>query len=350
MTQSYPPIPDFTKSEIKRAGKTLADDLAAEDKKTWARDVLNKWRGCHGYPINTFQATLRRKLAKGFGSEPIVSQRLKRAATIIHKLKDFPMMDLYRMQDIGGVRAVLSTLSEMRKLESEYRDGSRFSHELMQDLCRDYITVPKPDGYRSVHLIYKYINPSLAHSQHNGLLIELQLRTKLQHSWAIAAEITTMVLGEAIKSRKNREDDKWKRFFALTSSAFAYLEGSPLIPGYESMSRNDTFDAVKKIAEELEIERRLGGVFAATQYITSGNKKSSFHLIVLDAEKKQVSVRSFARNALQEAIEEYGKAEALGEKIEPVLVSATNLERAYPSFFLNADAFLHNLKRITSRT
>jgi hypothetical protein len=260
MAQKYPPKPSFTKSEIKRAGKILGDETATAEKQAWARNVLAEWRGCHGYPINTFQATLRTKLARGFGAEPIVGQRLKRASTIIQKLKDFPAMDLFRMQDIGGVRAALATLPEMRRIEAEYRDRTRFSHELLENLSKDYIQNPKADGYRSVHLVYRYKNPNPRYRQHDDLLIELQLRTKLQHSWAIASEIATMVLGKAIKSRGSQGQNPWRDFFALTSSAFACLEKSPVLPAHEKMTPPEIFLAVEKAAKELDVETMLRGV------------------------------------------------------------------------------------------
>ena len=49
----------------------------------------------------------------------------------------------------------------------------------------DYIENPKSSGYRSIHYIYKY---SSNIQDYDGLKIELQIRTRLQHSWAMAVE------------------------------------------------------------------------------------------------------------------------------------------------------------------
>jgi len=98
-------------------------------------------------------------------------------------------MQLSRMQDIGGVRAVVNSIKEVRALQSEYQDTKRFTHKLARE--NDYILDPKTDGYRGVHLVYKY-NNTLARNglaaQYKGLAIELQIRTKLQHTWATAVE------------------------------------------------------------------------------------------------------------------------------------------------------------------
>src|SRR5207245_5775536 len=137
--------------------------------------VLSNWRGCHGYPINTFQATLRDKLKRLGMNEAFVAQRLKRTPSIIAKLKRFDTMQLARMQDIGGLRAVVMTVPDVRQLQEDYKK-SNFKHELSE---KDYITEPKSDGYRSVHLVFRYKNERAP--AYDGLSIELQIRTKLQH-------------------------------------------------------------------------------------------------------------------------------------------------------------------------
>jgi putative GTP pyrophosphokinase len=104
---------------------------------------------------------------------------MKRAPSIVSKLQRFDGMNLARMQDIGGLRAVLGSVSRVRKLEAMYRN-SKFRHVLV------YIAHPKSDGYRGIHLIYRYSN-SLAPA-YDGLSLELQVRTRLQHAWATAVE------------------------------------------------------------------------------------------------------------------------------------------------------------------
>ena len=148
------PTPRFSKSEINKAGSILVSSNPPPEDHNWAQEVLTNWRACHGYPINTFQATLRQKL-RHVDTNALVAQRLKRAPTIVDKLTRYPKMKLARMQDIGGLRAVMSTIEQVRKLESDYRN-SRFKHKLVNS--QDYLTHPKADGYRSSHLIYRYKN------------------------------------------------------------------------------------------------------------------------------------------------------------------------------------------------
>ena len=110
------------------------------------------------------------------------------------------------MQDIGGLRAVVSSLPRVRALEKIYRERS-FAHELIGS--KDYIHHPKSDGYRSVHLIFRYRNRRAP--AYNGLSLELQLRTKLQHAWA------TAIYADAITATKSLDDGKLADYIRATT-------------------------------------------------------------------------------------------------------------------------------------
>ena len=100
--------PEYGKAKVDRAGHILIDDNSTEEEIEEARNVLNNWRSSHGYPMNTFQARLR-QVSKKIDENALVVQRLKRAPSIIKKLKrdQTKTMSLSQMQDIAGCRAVL---------------------------------------------------------------------------------------------------------------------------------------------------------------------------------------------------------------------------------------------------
>jgi ppGpp synthetase/RelA/SpoT-type nucleotidyltranferase len=139
----------------------------------------------------------------------LVAQRLKRTPSIIAKLKRFESMDLARMHDIGGLRAVLGNVENVRRLQEEYKKTT-FKHKLVRE--DDYIAQPKEDGYRSVHLVFQYKNDRAP--DYDGLRLELQIRTKLQHAWATAVETMSTFLGKAMKAGQG--DRPWLHFFAIT--------------------------------------------------------------------------------------------------------------------------------------
>jgi len=346
---SFASVPKESKTQINKAGRILAKNNANIEELDKMRDLAGKWRACHAYPINTFQATLRRKL-KPYSKSPIVAQRLKRMPTIIDKLNRYPSMQLTTMQDIGGIRSVLGSIADVHKLANEYRGNKRLLHELVDE--HDYIDNPRSeDGYRSLHLIYKYKNKQVP--TYNGLRLELQIRTKLQHTWATAVETMGTFLGQALKSRQG--DQEWIDFFAVVSSAFAYMERSPRVPRYRDLSLNQTFLAVAKAEAALKALEKMRGFSVAVSEIVKSRslKKSwSYHLIILNSLSKTVQIKPYDRDSFKQATRDYSKIEkeaAQGEKIEPVLVSAGPIEilrRAYPNFFLDIGDFVTKVNKI----
>jgi len=211
---SFPSVPNYSKNQIRKAGDILISENRNEQDKEWALEVLSKWRSCHAYPLNTFNATLRGNI-KIVDKKGLVAQRLKRMPTIINKLKLNSSMNLSTMQDIGGVRAIVNTINQVRQLRDIYYQKNRFKHELKQE--KDYITNPKDDGYRSVHLVFKYKNNSHKARQYNRLLLEIQIRTRLQHVWATAVETIGTLRNQAYKSKQGEKEWRECYIFCLCS-------------------------------------------------------------------------------------------------------------------------------------
>ncbi len=345
------PVPKESKGQIDKAGEILKGPAHDRESGEWAQDLADRWRACHAYPINTFQATLRNNVAKlSDSNDCIVAQRLKRMPTIIDKLRHSPSMHLTTMQDICGVRAIFPSISDVYTIADIYRSKSRFKHELVK--ATDYIQNPRTlDGYRSLHLIYKYSNAQAP--EYNGLRVELQLRTKLQHIWATAVETMSTCLGQALKSRRGEVDSDWIDFFAITSSAFAYMEDTSRIPRFHNLSAKDTSLAVATAEKKISALERMGSFSAAINEIVKGdNRKWSYHLLILNSLKKSVQVTAYDRDSGAKAMEDYSIAEARavnGERIEPVLVSAgplDKLRKAYPNFFLDISEFTAIVKKL----
>ncbi|MEV8250307.1 RelA/SpoT domain-containing protein [Microbacterium sp. NPDC076768] len=99
--------------------------------------------------MNTWQVRVR-NYTRGDG-DALVAQRLKRLPSIERKLARFENSQLDTMQDLGGVRAVLADVDQVRAVEKLLlsRPGN---HVLKQH--DDYLSMPKDDGYRSVHIAY----------------------------------------------------------------------------------------------------------------------------------------------------------------------------------------------------
>ncbi len=131
-------------------------------------------------------------------------------------------MVLSQMQDIGGCRAVLGTIEQLDYVVATY--DNRVHHKKY-----DYIQQPKGDGYRGAHFVCKYKSNLKQNQMWNGLRIEVQLRSRLQHAWATAVETVDTFSRQTLKVGGGQKD--WKRFFALMSSDIAGRERKPLVPG-----------------------------------------------------------------------------------------------------------------------
>lgn len=309
-----------------------------------AFQVIEHWRSCHGYPVNTFQATLRDKLKK-IDPNALVSQRLKRMFSILNKLHRFPSMNLARMQDFGGLRAVVGSIRKLRELEDNYKK-SRFKHELVS--AKDYVLNPKPSGYRSIHLVYKYHNPKAP--EYNGLFVELQIRTKLQHAWATAVETMGTFLGQALKSSVGEED--WLNYFALCSAAFSHIENCPTHEDFQKRTKKSIYIDLLSTTKRLKVTDKLKGFTVAANDITVRNRRGAYHLIVLKFKERRVSIQSYARKDLERATDDYAGLEKRitdGEAMHAVLVSANSLKslrQAYPSYFLDTKEFIKYLEKV----
>ncbi len=162
-------------SQVNKAGRVLRrwarGELVSEDEYQGALAVLIDYRAVHRVPMTKATMGLR-SVVKTEKCEVEVSQRLKRVPTIIDKLLREPTMQLANMQDLGGCRAVLGSLDELRRVQrrlTKNRPSLRVS---------DYIAAPRASGYRGVHVVVRY----------DGRPVEVQLRTQVMHEWAITVE------------------------------------------------------------------------------------------------------------------------------------------------------------------
>lgn len=162
-------------SQVNRAGKFLRSwargELIDESRYESALDVLLALRAAHQYPLIKANNGLR-SMVRTEECQVEVTQRLKRVPTIIDKLRREPTMALASMQDIGGCRAVLDSIDEVRRVQR------RLSRNRPPVRVTDYITSPRSSGYRGVHVVVQY-------DERN---IEVQLRTRMMHEWAITVE------------------------------------------------------------------------------------------------------------------------------------------------------------------
>ena len=254
------------------------------------------------------------------------------------------------MQDIGGCRAVVKDIAEVEKLIAAYRKGiaknPKKRHAFLSE--KDYISNPKPDGYRSHHLVYRYHSRARKHSAYNGLKVEIQVRTKLQHAWATAVEIISTFTGQALKS--NIGDERRKRFFKLMSSEIALREKGPLVPDTPT-NRAELVAELRQLVEELQVQSAITGWGTGVEIISERAKDAHTYLLILDSKQRVITHIGFTRNEMPEAQRRYLSAETENVDkpwIQAVLVSVESvsaLRRAYPNYYLDSMAFSQAVSR-----
>lgn len=334
--------PIVSREDVNRAGRTLVDGDASPDELDLALTLVGAWRSSHAFPLNTMQMALRQR-AWRIDPSALVVQRLKRLASIIAKLERFENMKVSQIQDIGGCRAVVSSVRRVYALRRLYFPRYR-KHELARE--KDYIAEPKSDGYRSIHLVYRY--HSGAKAAWNGLQTEIQLRSRLQHAWATAVETAGTLLRQPLKSGGG--EDEWREFFTLVSSGFALRERQSLVPGTPS-DRAELQRRIRDLLKSLDAERRLRTFGRALREIDIRDVRRGFCLVVLRPAEERVSVTSYPDAGQREqAMANYMQVEK-DIRTEPgsdaVLVAAESalaLRHAYPNYFLDTHVFLKSVR------
>lgn len=332
--------PQYSKSQIIKAGKTVSSPRATDMDEQEALDILNNWRSAHAYPLQVIASNLRRN-----NKNAIVVQRLKRLESITGKLKRFPEMSLYRMQDLGGCRVIVDSVDEVYTTLTKYKN-SRIRHILKRE--DDYIQNPKKSGYRSYHIVYQFQSDQ-KETYNKNMLIEIQFRTKLQHTWATAVEMMGIYTKSALKASIGDKDTL--RFFVLVSSVFAKMENTPLVPDTKD-SYDDLIREIKKIDKKLNIVSRLSALSVAINHVNKQNtiKRNGYYILRLNYKKKMLSIRQYPTSKIELATKVYNQIEASNNpEIDAVLVSANSfdtLKAAYPNYFADISEFVTMMRRI----
>lgn len=321
-------------------------------------EALSYWRANHVSSLDEgYKIAL--EYAKKIDSKPILAKRLKRAQSIINKLRLLEnKVQLTTMNDIAGCRVIVSNQKRVYKLVNLLHKKSDYSIRV------DYIKKPRSSGYRSIHLIGKFPN-------HDGVNrpVELQVRTKVQHSWATAVEIVDLFTKQSIKS--NTGDKDWSDLFKYTSELFSIFEENPYLHTskteniYENFlqyyQQNKTeyieFCAYKvfSLSKKLDVLNRFG-IFAQSLIVTTEHiqkiPENGYILITIDmVEDNKFNINSefFHKDDFDNAKLKYIQTEKnvlLHTHYVTALVSTNaigGVKEAYPNYFADSSKFLEYL-------
>lgn len=148
------------------------------------RELMSYYR-CAMMEVSTKFNVLDEELSLQYDRNPIeaIKTRLKSPESIIDKLSrrglPFSAESIEQnLNDIAGVRVICAYISDIYML----RDALLRQDDIVLLQEKDYIKNPKPNGYRSLHLIVE--TPIFLHDQKKQMRVEVQFRTMAMDWWA----------------------------------------------------------------------------------------------------------------------------------------------------------------------
>lgn len=188
-------FPDFEDSplEVPTELMTLADAASnmLMDRTKMIMDTVVQYKelmmmyNCAMKEIRTKFEVLNMEFNTRYQRNPIkfISTRLKRSTSIIEKLtrNGIPIsIDgiEHRVNDVAGVRVICSYIDDIYIIAKALvqQDDVKLVSQ------KDYIAEPKPNGYRSLHLIVSV--PVFFAEQKKDIKVEVQIRTIAMDFWA----------------------------------------------------------------------------------------------------------------------------------------------------------------------
>lgn len=238
----------ISKTKVDRAGRALArNEYRTDDEYLEADDVVDEYRKAHLAPLSRTTSEIQKWLSV-YGKTYYLAQRLKRKPQIVRKLHRLSVR-LSQLQDIGGLRVIVPNNSDVdelyRYLEQQIESQSDFSigrSTDYRDQGRDLT------GYRSLHVLLK----------RDGLALELQIRSQMQHAWAENIERTSVIYGHHLKEEEG--DPTVLKYFQLLSDAFYEVEAGR----DPSAALRLQVDSTRVLAESIIVESPKASVLGTT--------------------------------------------------------------------------------------
>ncbi len=180
---------DWTREDEKNLEKLLSvsNNETTEwlDKKAREMKSLMVYYRCAIMEIETKLKVLNEEFSLKHDRNPInsIKTRLKSYASISEKMQRRGVVATPKnieetLNDIAGVRVICSFLDDVYAVA----DALLNQDDITLIAKKDYIQNPKPNGYRSLHLIIE-VPIFLQHKKHM-VKVEIQLRTIAQDFWA----------------------------------------------------------------------------------------------------------------------------------------------------------------------
>jgi ppGpp synthetase/RelA/SpoT-type nucleotidyltranferase len=232
----------LSKTKIDQLGLRLrqADTISQDDVR-----MLDEYRLSFGSAYESVVQIIREKL----GLNP-TGRAAKTIPSIVQKLRR-QNTRLSQIQDIAGCRLVVGDIIEQDRVVARLENQ-------FDKVQRDDRRAQPSHGYRAVHVIVAT----------GGKLVEIQVRTQLQHVWAELSEKYSDVIDPELKY--GRGNPEFQGILVKTSGLVESMEELPR--HVEKLKLSGTQPEKLRLFEEREEEARMQLVEALRSSISLANK------------------------------------------------------------------------------
>lgn len=328
-----------TKNQIKKAGENIRKGEDVEN----SIEVIRNYRAAHLYPLTIIKNLVWKKAQK-VSNTIIIVRRLKRLPTIIDKLTRKTLdgvnsnsISIVRMQDIGGCRVIVDNKEELIRL-NELLNSSRSVHKTKPPT--DYTVKNKNTGYRGIHRVYQCYGKKTDHDW-KGFLIEVQLRTKLQHLWATTVEVVDLCEGKTLKTNPFNADKDWIEFFQIMSDFLADDDGFIFL---DNKAKSLMKKRLQYLNQKLTATDKLlsfNKVFSNKELMQE-HSKHRYVVLAIDKSSATVYCSFYMEKEKNKALNVYSDVEddpslnGLFVEIDDI----RNLQKAYPNYLIDTTFFV----------
>jgi len=320
-----------TKSQINKLGKSLR--LSIREGKSIDKVDLEKLQAYRTSfkddiaPVFENVARLSKKIRK----DSLTSLRIKRIESILSKIKREPTMSLGNMGDIAGCRVITHSKSALSLIRNQISEIYEITN------VKDYVSKPKPDGYRGYHIYIK--SPVNEHKQ-----VEIQLRHVKTHKWASLVEIIDIIYDLKLKEGQKHPD--LQDFLYLLSLDKDDLNKEQIAKIIEIDSQHNIYKNLNQVFIQNHIPIRKA-------WLEENDERShSYFIIEVDQEKKS-NIKALEN--YQDAEKEYFKMFLSNQTSNFVLIFIENPKFkevcvAYASYMMIKHDYLDDWNYFAKKT
>lgn len=325
----------FTKTQIRKIGEKFQHKLINVEDQEF-NECINEWRRAHQYPLEIVYDYIV-KLSNQIDNA-ICSSRLKRVSSIKEKLlRKNSNTHLQTMGDIAGCRLIVNNFKEI-----DYCIN-KISEKFEVSKINYHIDGLKTSGYTGVHVICKFSKSEKL--LYDGLMVEIQLRTKNQHTWATTVEILDLIRDTKMKTGQIVKG--YSEFMKLSATLLYGLEEN------KSKDLNINIDKLIKrmgyLNKKLNIEKKINAYNDTLYPLNLDKPKSGYSVICMHRGSNYCTIKYFSDNK-EEALKKYFELEkdtnSKRDDKYPLLAYCNNVDslyEAFPNYFSIFSVSLFNL-------